>query len=93
MDCVQLGKKSIDFRAIFDKILSYEEGCFSITPFEYDALNPIWLSFSYDNGLSWLLDTDYTTNPTCGFSTLVPMLFRAINDNGIVISNTIEVLP
>lgn len=80
---------------IFETELSYEDGCFNITPFTLTIENPIYFNFSYDNGINWEIGAaPILVVPSCGYSTLVPVLFRLIRLNtGEIISNTIEVTP
>lgn len=80
---------------IFETELTYEDGCFNITPFTSTIENPIYFNFSYDNGINWETGaTPILVVPSCGYSTLVPVLFRLIRLNtGEIISNTIEVTP
>jgi hypothetical protein len=78
---------------IFETVLSYEDGCFNISPFTSTIENPIYFNFSYDGGLNWEIGAaPILVVPSCGYSTLVPVLFRLIRFNtGEIISNTIEV--
>jgi hypothetical protein len=80
---------------IFETELTYEDGCFNITPFTSTIENPIYFNFSYNNGINWETGaTPILVVPSCGYSTLVPVLFRLIRLNtGEIISNTIEVTP
>lgn len=80
---------------IFETTLTYEDGCFNITPFTSTIENPIYFNFSYNNGTTWEIGAvPILVVPSCGYSTLVPVLFRLIRLNtGEIISNTIEVLP
>jgi len=78
----------------YDYTLSYSLGCFTITPFVFDALSPIYFSFSSDGGLTFEIGAvPITESPTCGYATLTPKLFRLVNSIGEPISETIEVLP
>jgi hypothetical protein len=71
--------------------LSYDEGCFTITNF---IANEYFFQLSYDNGVNWSTGSiTIAENPSCGFSTLVPVLVRLLDFYGNVISNTIQVLP
>jgi hypothetical protein len=80
---------------IFETELTFEDGCFNITPFTSTIENPIYFNFSYNNGITWEIGAaPILVVPSCGYSALVPVLFRLIRLNtGEIISNTIEVTP
>jgi len=75
----------------FNVSLSYSEGCFTITNF---IANEYYFQLSYDNGVSWSTGSiSISENPSCGFSTLIPVLVRLLDINGNLISNTILIEP
>ena len=81
---------------IFAKTLTWDGTCFTITPFIYDALNPIFFNFSSDSGNTWTTGSiGITTVPSCGYINMTGnyVLFRVINLAGTVISNTVSIAP
>lgn len=75
----------------YENILSYSDGCFNITNFEPGKF---FFQFSYDDGANWAIGSiAIMENPSCGFSTLNPVLFRLVDGTGSVVSNTIQINP
>lgn len=75
----------------YENILSYSDGCFNITNFEPGEF---FFQFSYNDGATWQTGSiSIMENPSCGFSTLNPVLFRLVDGTGNVVSNTIQINP
>lgn len=71
--------------------LSFNDGCFSITNFIYGEM---YHQFSYNGGDSWQTGSvPIPSSPSCGYTTSQPVLFRLVDRQGNIISNTIQINP